>query len=78
VKRTLPNGTTLRGCEVPDCPETDPVSLSTILRTVSLAAFGDDDRAVDVCGRHFDQWALGIREKAVPTWVAHMLRERIR
>lgn len=54
-------------CEIENCAET------TVLRLVSLAAFGDDDRAVTVCGRHFDQWALGIREQAVPAWVIQMI-----
>lgn len=58
-------------CEVEGCaPE------NTVLRLVSLAAFGDDDRAVLVCGPHFDQWALGIRERAVPVWVTQMVEHR--
>jgi hypothetical protein len=55
-----------RGCEVDTCIEPNP-----ILRAVSLAAwYGDDAPVMAVCALHFEQWALAIREQAVPQWVA--------
>jgi hypothetical protein len=55
-------------CEVETCTEPNP-----ILRSVSLAAwYGEDAPVRLVCGLHFDQWALAIRENAIPTWVAMM------
>jgi hypothetical protein len=55
-------------CEIETCLDPSP-----ILRTVSLSAwYGEDAPVRRVCSFHFDQWALAVRERAVPQWVAMM------
>jgi hypothetical protein len=55
-------------CAIETCVETD-----SVLRLVSLAAwYGEDAPVRLVCGLHFDQWALAVREHATPQWVAMM------